>query len=112
MTVKAWFIHKNFTQQEAQAINNGCTITIVSETEKAYKLNFQTNFGSIVSWVPKSVCEGIPKEAKPFVRINKGDTIKTAFGQGYVMNIDGNLARVKTEQGIKMLSLAHLQINQ
>lgn len=54
--VKNWFVNKNFTSEQAYAINDADRFQIVDETEKAYKLRVATAFGNIVSWFPKSVC--------------------------------------------------------
>lgn len=52
--LKSWFLHKEFTQGEQCAINccDGCYID--RETEKAYLLRWNTEFGVIKHWVPKS----------------------------------------------------------
>lgn len=57
--IKEWFVNKNFSQQQAQAIRNGHDLEIIKETEKAYQVHINTDFGRIsYVWVPKSVIEG------------------------------------------------------
>jgi hypothetical protein len=55
-TIAKWFMRKNFTLGEQQAMANGCEYEVKRETEKAFYLFIATDFGLIKSWVPKSVC--------------------------------------------------------
>ncbi|MEK0384972.1 hypothetical protein [Lacticaseibacillus paracasei] len=54
--VPAWIIKKNLSQDEVSAVLT-CTagISIVRETEKAQLVRFDTDFGKIEMWTPKSV---------------------------------------------------------
>ena len=54
--VESWFIAKNFNQQQQYAISRAERIEVISETEKAVKVAWFTKYGTITSWVPKSVC--------------------------------------------------------
>lgn len=54
--VESWFIAKNFNQQQQYAISRAERIEVIAETEKAVKIAWTTKYGTIKSWVPKSVC--------------------------------------------------------
>ena len=54
--VESWFIAKNFNQQQQYAISRAERIEVIGETEKAVKVAWFTKYGTIKSWVPKSVC--------------------------------------------------------
>lgn len=54
--VENWFIAKNFNQQQQYAISRADRIEVIGETEKAVKVAWFTKYGTITSWVPKSVC--------------------------------------------------------
>ena len=54
--VESWFITKNFNQQQQYAISRAESIEVIGETEKAVKVAWFTKYGTITSWVPKSVC--------------------------------------------------------
>lgn len=54
--VESWFIAKNFNQQQQYAISRADRIEVIGETEKAVKVAWTTKYGTIKSWVPKSVC--------------------------------------------------------
>ena len=55
--VKSWFINNNMSDSERYCINEcNASFTIERETEKAYRGFFDTNYGKIYAWVPKSVC--------------------------------------------------------
>ena len=55
--IEEWFLLKNFTEQQLYIISIADQVTIKRETEKACYIEFwNAKFGSIFSWVPKSVC--------------------------------------------------------
>lgn len=54
--VESWFIAKNFNQQQQYAISRAERIEVIAETEKAVRIAWTTKYGTIKSWVPKSVC--------------------------------------------------------
>ena len=54
--VESWFIAKNFNQQQQYAISRAESIEVIAETKKAVKVAWFTKYGTITSWVPKSVC--------------------------------------------------------
>lgn len=57
MTIKGWFLDKNFTQNERYIINlamNGDELETLRETEKAVQLRADSDFGSLTFWCPKS----------------------------------------------------------
>lgn len=54
--IRGWFISKNFTNNERIAIV-GVKPELLCETEKAVKLCWNTEYGKITRWVPKSCLE-------------------------------------------------------
>lgn len=54
--VESWFIAKNFNQQQQYAISRAERVEVIGETEKAVKVAWFTKYGTITSWVPKSLC--------------------------------------------------------
>lgn len=54
--VPAWIIRKNLGQSEAYAVLNECNgSSVIRETEKAVLVSFDTNYGVVEMWSPKSV---------------------------------------------------------
>lgn len=54
--IKEWFVIKNYEEGQSYSIReSGCEFVVEGETEKALKGYFDTNFGKIYGWVPKSV---------------------------------------------------------
>lgn len=54
--VESWFIAKNFNQQQQYAISRAESVEVIAETEKTVRIAWTTKYGTIKSWVPKSVC--------------------------------------------------------
>lgn len=54
LSVKSWFINKNFTENQKSALATAYGYKIEKETEKAYFLNADTDYGCIKFWCPKS----------------------------------------------------------
>jgi len=56
--IPLWVMQKNLTASEYEAINcDGASPVINKETEKAIDFEFDTDFGVIYMWCPKSVCK-------------------------------------------------------
>ena len=53
MKIKEWFLEKEFTQNERYIISLE-EMSIERETEKAYLLKWNSDFGYFTRWVPKS----------------------------------------------------------
>jgi|SRR5690625_413077 len=54
--VPAWIIRKNLDSNQAYAVlNEANRMKTVRETEKAKLVEFDTNYGKITMWTPKSV---------------------------------------------------------
>ena|SRR5699024_12130256 len=54
--VPAWIIKKNLNNEQAYAVLNECEkMSVVRETEKAKLVKFNTQYGNIEMWTPKSV---------------------------------------------------------
>lgn len=54
MMIKSWFYEKNFTAAEQLAISTSDAPAVARETEKALLLKWDTDYGTIQHWVPKS----------------------------------------------------------
>lgn len=54
MRIKNWFLNKNFSQNERLVIEQD-DYTIISETEKAIRVRFMSDYGNVTTWLPKSV---------------------------------------------------------
>lgn len=105
MTIAKWFVEKNYTASEAYAMST-VEPKIVSETEKAYRLAFGTEFGDIVGWFPKSVCSSSTVQKKAF---SAGDKVShKIFGEGTISSISGQIATVNFNGVEKVLSAAYL----
>ena len=67
LSVKSWFINKNFTETQKSALATAYDYKIEKETEKAYFLNAETDYGCIKFWCPKSCTVEIneAEEARP-----------------------------------------------
>ena len=63
MIIKNCFLNNNFTENERYIISVSTT-NIEKETEKAILVNFKSDFGSLTSWIPKSVILTEPEEVK------------------------------------------------
>lgn len=54
--VPTWIIRKNLSQSEYQAVVSvAYDMVVVRETEKAELVKFETEYGDITMWTPKSV---------------------------------------------------------
>lgn len=54
--VPTWIIEKNLNVNESYAVLNQCNSkSLVRETEKAELVSFDTDFGTIEMWTPKSI---------------------------------------------------------
>lgn len=54
--VPAWIIEKNLSRDEAYAVLNEVrSMEVVRETAKAQLVKFNTNYGNVTMWTPKSV---------------------------------------------------------
>lgn len=67
MRIKEWFLSKNFNDNERYVISVS-DITIEKESEKAVYIKFESNFGIIKRWIPKS-CIMTDEEVKEELRI-------------------------------------------
>ena len=54
MIIANWFLFKNFTQNARLVIEQD-DYTIISETEKAIRVRFMSDYGNVTTWLPKSV---------------------------------------------------------
>lgn len=84
IVVKAWFANKEFSQGERHAMETS-DAAIDRETEKAYLLKWNTKFGVIKKWVPKS-CVTITEIERT---ANEVETVAALKAQG--MNVEDAL---------------------
>lgn len=55
--VKDWFVRKNYEGNQLYVINeSGNEFVVTGETEKAFKGYYDTNYGKVYCWTPKSCC--------------------------------------------------------
>jgi hypothetical protein len=69
MRIKEWFLVKNYSQNERYAISVAHA-TIEKESEKAIFVKFESEFGNIKSWIPKS-CIMTDEEIKAEIEVKK-----------------------------------------
>ncbi len=87
MKVKNWFMNKNFDEAERIAISASPDPIVEKETEKAVLLKWNTEYGIIKSWIPKScLCEEADnsdnavfydKKSGKSVSVSKDNTVMT-----------------------------------
>ena len=68
--VESWFIAKNFNQQQQYAISRAERVEVIGENEKAVKVAWFTKYGTITSWVSKSVC-GLAEESEAAKKVEE-----------------------------------------
>ena len=54
LRVAGWFIQKNFNQNERMVITSADSAAVVKETEKAVRVKWVSDYGTVFGWVPKS----------------------------------------------------------
>lgn len=97
MTVAKWFVEKNYSRNEAQAMAE-TEATIERETEKAYLLKYNTEYGVITGWFPKSVCSEETIEAAQ-TELKAGDKVTTKDGKKLtVVSTDGQFATLSNKK--------------
>ena len=106
VTVEKWFLDKNFSRNEAYAIETCRAAAIVRETEKAALIRFETDYGTIQSWIPKAAMQieaerPAPAEAEVF---SAGDKVlHQAFGEGVVLSVNDCAVTVKFGKSKKQI---------
>lgn len=58
MGIPEWLMAKNLNQSENQGAHLAYSVYASRETAKAVLVNFDTDFGKITMWAPKSVVKG------------------------------------------------------
>lgn len=84
MTIKAWFLNKNFTSNERIIIENadlGGELIVVRETEKAVNFKAVSDYGTLFFWCPKS-CLTV-NETEEERKINEEKSEKISSGLAY-----------------------------
>lgn len=72
MIIKDWFLRKNFSQNERYAIQCADEMKIERETEKAILVKWNTEWGFIKRWVPKSCFYTVAEIEAEAEKINQG----------------------------------------
>lgn len=90
MTVKNWFLTKNFNANERIAISE-TEPTVERETEKAMLLKWNTEYGIITSWIPKSCIVDTPAVKKVYEDLT-GRTVTTKDGKSLTVVADNGAA--------------------
>lgn len=91
-----WYIIKNFTQNERYAIET-VEPKFEKETEKAKLVSWNTEFGTIKKWIPKSIINNTYKNNKKIICyaiynnekvgiIEKGNTISQIENGKWIVN--------------------------
>ena len=126
MTVKTWFVNKEFSQQERYAISTVDPI-VVKETEKAVFLKWPTKFGVIKKWVPKSCLEETPVATPEMIKafrkmeeerdklnasIKKGVNVRRKGGRKVytVLSDYASFGKVRVTDGIKQREIELLSL--
>ena len=110
MKIATWFINKNYSQNERYAMSITEPI-IKKETEKAYFLVFNTEYGTIKGWFPKSVCENESEENEKFEKYECGQkVISKSFGLGKVVNDLGAFVIVEFDKYTKTLAKQYAKL--
>lgn len=77
--IPSWFLQKSLTKDQLNAIKFE-TLQKVSETDKAVKVRWNTDYGSIQLWVPKSILIS-EEQAKTEAR-QEADRLLKKFSEG------------------------------
>ena len=98
MKIESWFLNKNFTENERLVIEQD-DYTIISETDKAIKVRFMSDYGNVTTWLPKKVvcCEEVKTTNKKEIKTKAGEIKEVAF-------MDRNI--VTTTDGKKYMKFA------
>ncbi len=117
MTIKvaSWFLNKNFSQNERYAISTCDDAVIERETEKALMVVFRTEYGTIRTWLPKSVATveqaAPPVEEIPQQVIEIGQAVEhKTFGSGVVTGIEDGVCTVRFGKATKRILATALTV--
>ena len=104
LTIKEWWIKKNYNQQEAYLINSA-DLEVLKETEKAVQIKASSDYGTLTFWCPKSCIEELEAEKKYEDALPIGSVINhTSFGKGTVLMYSGAIVTIDFNGTIKKLS--------
>lgn len=57
ISIKRWFLSKNFSRNEQYVIECADSTEVEKETEKAVLVKWVSDYGTLTRWVPKSCIE-------------------------------------------------------
>lgn len=100
MMIKDWFINKNFTIEQIRAMKQGYNVSVNRETEKAFNINIDTDFGTIRNiWIPKSVVLKTD--------LTVGDKVDhKIFGLGKILNDLNGILEIEFSGKVKRIAKA------
>ena len=93
--IPEWFLSKNLDQQQLYATRVADNAYVTKETEKAFLANWDTEYGKVSTWVPKSL---VSNEA---IKKNQEREIKFIKGMEDGLKYNKELVRIGKENGIK-----------
>lgn len=108
--VKDWFIRKNFTQDERYVISVADSVTVAKETEKAVYICYDSKFGKLFKWVPKSclmTAEDIAAEQARFENGCKAYDKMIAFAKENGVKVRSGMKKATILQKIREAGLEY-----
>lgn len=120
MTIKNWFLEKNFTQNERfiiEAADMGGELFREKETEKAVLFKAVSDYGTLKFWCPKSCLTENETEQERQYRFEKAERFQSglAYNETLVQyakqaGIKGIRCGMKTATLIKKIAEAGLEV--
>lgn len=108
LRIESWFMINNFSENERLVVESSDEPIIKKETEKAYLLEFNSDYGTITKWVPKSCTyQGIkvdrtPREKTEEEKARDKEMIRKAFpGLAYNEYLT-NYAKENNVKGVRI----------
>ena len=110
MKIKEWFLYKEFDQNERLVMQYD-EMTIERETEKAYLLKWNSDFGYFTKWVPKSCIYSDEEIAEVCKKIDKAlDYNRLLVDYAKENGVKGAIVGLKTRTLIEKIKKAGLEI--
>lgn len=113
--IPEWFLQKSFNSNELYGVRSADTTYVSKETEKAFLANWNGEYGTVRTWVPKSLVsdEAITKRAKQEAAFYKRAQDGLAYNKQLVQfakshGVKGARERMTTETLLKKIKAAGL----
>lgn len=105
---KDWILKNNLSDKEFEAIRVGDpTFKIERETEKAYRFQIETDFGTLYCWAPKSQCVEFD-ESEEDSEMDEFEALDAAFKGGYLPNSEiDKYVEMCEARGIQLNGIAY-----